>query len=84
MKTIDIGYSGSEFFMKLGFDVTLSNVECCGMAGSFGYKKDYYDLSKRVGSDLIDQIEAADSDNNKKNDDEDSPFRLKAEEPKHL
>jgi len=41
----------------LGFDVRTSDVECCGMAGSFGYKQEYYDLSMAVGSDLHDQFE---------------------------
>jgi iron-sulfur cluster protein len=36
----------------LGFDVVTSDVECCGMAGSFGYKSEYYELSMEVGSDL--------------------------------
>ena len=31
------------------------------MAGSFGYKKDYYELSKNVGRDLIKQIVNSDS-----------------------
>ena len=44
------------FFQKLGFDIVTSSVECCGMAGSFGYKKDYYELSKNVGEDLAGQI----------------------------
>ena len=37
---------------RLGYDVVTSDVECCGMAGSFGYKEEYYDLSMDVGSDL--------------------------------
>ena len=37
---------------ELGFDVATSEVECCGMAGSFGYKSEYYDLSMDVGSEL--------------------------------
>lgn len=41
---------------KMGFHVKTSTVECCGMAGSFGYKKQYYDLSVRVGEELIEQI----------------------------
>ena len=39
-----------------GFDVVTSSVECCGMAGSFGYKADYYDLSMAVGEDLFAEI----------------------------
>jgi iron-sulfur cluster protein len=37
---------------RLGYEVRTSSVECCGMAGSFGYKRDYYDLSVAVGEDL--------------------------------
>jgi iron-sulfur cluster protein len=39
-----------------GFDVVSSEVECCGMAGSFGYKSEYYELSIDVGSDLADEF----------------------------
>ncbi|QLG27295.1 hypothetical protein HUG10_06925 [Halorarum halophilum] len=35
-----------------GFDVGTSTVECCGMAGSFGYKSEDYELSMDVGGDL--------------------------------
>jgi Fe-S oxidoreductase len=40
----------------LGYDVVTSDVECCGMAGSFGYKSEYYDLSMDVGDDLRSQF----------------------------
>ncbi|ELZ28075.1 4Fe-S protein [Halogeometricum pallidum JCM 14848] len=43
---------------RLGYDVVTSEVECCGMAGSFGYKSDYYELSMDVGDRLRDQLEA--------------------------
>jgi iron-sulfur cluster protein len=46
----------------IGFDVATSCVECCGMAGSFGYKKDFYDLSMAVGADLFQQITDAEKD----------------------
>ncbi|SEW15717.1 LUD domain-containing protein [Halobacterium jilantaiense] len=41
---------------RLGFDVATSDVECCGMAGSFGYKREYYDVSVAVGEELADQF----------------------------
>jgi len=44
-----------------GFDVETSDVECCGMAGSFGYKTEYYDLSVDVGESLADQFTAPDA-----------------------
>ena len=49
-------------FKAIGFDVTTSNVECCGMAGSFGYKREFYNVSMRIGEELFRQIRKADGD----------------------
>ncbi|MFB6119962.1 MAG: LUD domain-containing protein [Halobacteriaceae archaeon] len=46
----------------LGYDVVTSDVECCGMAGSFGYKEEYYELSVDVGERLREQDGFGDSD----------------------
>ena len=46
---------------QLGYDVITSDVECCGMAGSFGYKSDYYDVSMAVGEDLREQFTASET-----------------------
>jgi len=46
---------------RCGFDVLTSDVECCGMAGSFGYKETYYDVSVAVGDELRDQFREADA-----------------------
>ena len=43
---------------ELGYDVVTSDVECCGMAGSFGYKTEYYELSMDVGEPLKGQFTA--------------------------
>ena len=32
-----------------GFDAQLIPSGCCGMAGSFGYEKEHYDVSMKVG-----------------------------------
>jgi iron-sulfur cluster protein len=55
-KTIGAAAPTEKLLREIGFDVLISNVECCGMAGSFGYKTDYYDLSMAVASDLFTQI----------------------------
>jgi iron-sulfur cluster protein len=47
---------------QLGYDVVTSDVECCGMAGSFGYKTQYYDLSVDVGESLAEQFSGRHSD----------------------
>ncbi len=40
----------------IGYDVETSSVECCGMAGSFGYKTEYYGVSMDVGEQLRDDF----------------------------
>ncbi|WP_246998266.1 LUD domain-containing protein [Halosolutus gelatinilyticus] len=42
---------------ECGYDVATSDVECCGMAGSFGYKSEYYELSMDVGDRLREQFQ---------------------------
>ena len=59
-RTCDAAVPTVELLRAVGFDVVTSSVECCGMAGSFGYKKDYYDLSMVVGDDLFAQVKQAD------------------------
>lgn len=61
-KTIGAAEPNLETLRAAGFDVATSRVECCGMAGSFGYKKDFYDLSMAVGRDLFMQVEESESD----------------------
>jgi iron-sulfur cluster protein len=56
MKSLGLGMDTPRLFRRLDFIVDVSTVECCGMAGSFGYKKQYYELSKNVGRDLGSQI----------------------------
>jgi iron-sulfur cluster protein len=39
-----------------GYDVTTTDVECCGMAGSFGYKQEYYEVSMASGEWLAENV----------------------------
>jgi len=44
----------------LGAEVIEIDAGCCGMAGSFGYEAEHYDISMKIGSDrLFPAIEAA-------------------------
>lgn len=61
-KTVGSAAATEALLRAAGFDVATSNVECCGMAGSFGYKKEYYELSMAVGQDLFQQVAEAESD----------------------
>ena len=47
---------------RCGYDVETNDVECCGMAGSFGYKSQFYEQSIDVGENLAGQIRDADPD----------------------
>jgi hypothetical protein len=35
------------------YSVTIINSGCCGMAGSFGYEKEHYEVSMQVGEDTL-------------------------------
>jgi iron-sulfur cluster protein len=58
-RTLGMASPAIEVLRQCGYDVVTSDVECCGMAGSFGYKADYYELSMQVGARLHGQFEAA-------------------------
>jgi Fe-S oxidoreductase len=38
-----------ELLRSCGYDVELMDAGCCGMAGTFGYEAEHYDLSMKVG-----------------------------------
>ncbi|GLB49695.1 FAD-binding and (Fe-S)-binding domain-containing protein [Neptunitalea lumnitzerae] len=39
--------------IPMNYKVTLLNTGCCGMAGSFGYEKEHYDVSMKIGSQRL-------------------------------
>ncbi len=59
-RTIGVAAYTEAVLDDLGFDVRTSDIECCGMAGSFGYKSQYYELSMDVGDDLREDFISAD------------------------
>jgi FAD/FMN-containing dehydrogenase/Fe-S oxidoreductase len=40
-------------FRQLGFDPVLLQTGCCGMAGSFGYHKEKYEVSMQIGEQVL-------------------------------
>ena len=36
-----------------GYEVEALNTGCCGMAGSFGYEQEHYDISMKIGDDRL-------------------------------
>ncbi len=40
--------AGLRLLREAGFDADVTNASCCGMAGSFGYEKENYELSEKA------------------------------------
>ena len=46
-----------------GYDVELIESACCGMAGSFGFEDEHYEISRQMGArSLFPAVEAAPAD----------------------
>ena len=53
-KAIAGGSSAVEVLNKVpGFTVKLIDAGCCGMAGSFGFEKEHYDISMKIGNQRL-------------------------------
>ena len=61
-RTLGVARYSTAVMERLGYDVLTSSVECCGMAGSFGYKSAYYELSVAVGEDLVAEFSTDDAE----------------------
>ena len=49
--------------LPAGYSVEVIDSSCCGMAGSFGYEKEHYDLSMKIGElRLFDKIKEKEGD----------------------
>ncbi|WP_225335372.1 FAD-binding and (Fe-S)-binding domain-containing protein [Halomicrobium urmianum] len=46
---------------RAGYAVDPLDSSCCGMAGSFGYEAEHYDLSKSIGELLFEKIRSSDA-----------------------
>ncbi len=47
---------------RVGYAVDPLDTTCCGMAGSFGYHDEHYDLSQAIGSRLFEQVDESPAD----------------------
>ncbi|SDC17545.1 LUD domain-containing protein [Natrinema hispanicum] len=58
-RTLDLEAPTVAVLERCGYTPDTSSAECCGMAGSFGYKREYYELSVDVGERLAEQVAGA-------------------------
>lgn len=42
-----------------GLDLVILHSECCGLSGTYGFKNEYYNISKSIGSELFKRIDMA-------------------------
>ncbi|WP_330630121.1 FAD-binding and (Fe-S)-binding domain-containing protein [Halocatena halophila] len=59
-KAIKKDHHAVAMLRRLGLTVEVIDSGCCGMAGSFGYEAEHYDLSVAIGSILHDQLASRD------------------------
>lgn len=52
-------YSIALLKMIPGFDLKVLEQKCCGISGTFGFKKENYAISQKIGSQLYERIYAA-------------------------
>jgi len=58
-KALDRAGHAVAVLRRAGYAVDALDSGCCGMAGSFGYEADHYDLSRAIGRVLFEQVEAS-------------------------
>jgi len=46
-------YDDEAVMKKMGLDFQMLNAGCCGMAGSFGFEEDKYDVSRQIGEQAL-------------------------------
>jgi len=59
LKSQGMGTPASDLLRLIpGLEVIDSNVTCCGIAGTYGLKKEKYEIAQAVGKPLFDMVQA--------------------------
>ena len=60
MEKLGLSYYTIELLKMIpGVEVQVLDSQCCGIAGTYGFKKENYEVSQQIGSRLFRQIEAS-------------------------
>jgi glycerol-3-phosphate dehydrogenase subunit C len=58
LKSLGIGFPALEILQLIpGFKVDYIAADCCGLGGTFGFKKEKYEISQEIGKDLEEAID---------------------------
>ncbi len=53
LRALGIGLPGLELLQALGLEVQPANAGCCGISGSYGFKKEKHAIAMKVGAELF-------------------------------
>ncbi|MBN1285375.1 MAG: anaerobic glycerol-3-phosphate dehydrogenase subunit C [Anaerolineae bacterium] len=57
LKAHNMGLPALDLFELIpGLEVVMSEAECCGIAGTYGYKREKYNIAQAVGAPLFEQV----------------------------
>ena len=63
LKSQGFGTPAARILKKVpGVEVELADAGCCGMSGNYGFKKDKYEISMKIGEELFERIANAKAD----------------------
>ena len=54
-----MGTPAVDILREIGVDIDTADAGCCGMSGSYGFHKENYETSMKIGSELFDKINAS-------------------------
>ncbi len=58
LKSLGIGFPAFEILQRVpGLTVDYIEADCCGLGGTFGFKKEKYEISQEIGKDLAEAID---------------------------
>ncbi|AXR79047.1 LUD domain-containing protein [Natrarchaeobaculum sulfurireducens] len=60
-RTLGLEAPTTALLERCGYDPQTTSAECCGMAGSFGYKREFYEVSVDVGERVADEVGSAET-----------------------
>lgn len=56
------GAPSVELMQSVGIDCDEANSGCCGISGSYGFKKEKYDIGMEIGKELFDRVSNSDAE----------------------
>jgi glycerol-3-phosphate dehydrogenase subunit C len=58
LKSLGIGFPAFEILQRIpGLKIDIIEADCCGLGGTFGFKKEKYEISEEIGKDLAQAID---------------------------